>query len=1137
MAPKKDPKKGDKAEVVDPDAVGADDPFVSCPISVKKVSGLRSLLPRPSTPGEGEEAEEKYSKIFVQIRMGTQEALSQAIEEGIDASASVSQEGEGEAHAGEEGAESKPREKDVWFPNFSHEIKFADDVRLHNRVANAAVSITVFDATDVAELDEEKKLGSFDVSFAELLTEKADLNGSYELKKTDGTLSSALADIEASFTQPIVNEEDQKKGNLVTLSASITSLPEEMLPKEKETEENHNFVYDLSLHFTKSSTEGAPPAVAPNWTMGQIPLTGEESISFLSGRMEPVSQGDEASEGEASYIISFGTKKFFLPAALGECLKSEVEARHDITVLLARRPKSHPADATAAAAADADRDKYRAEAIIPSMSLLSPGSTHLSAQAECSRTALPAANIAGLEDAPSMPTEAEAPPSLFAVGHSVINLDLACVRPVIPRASSLFPDKKAVPKPSEVIPPRGSIKPPAVVRAAEDELRREVEGIVDSLATEYVAVMKETIGAGGDPNSAPAALRSDIVFHLNRSGRYHAFKETLKRSVVRVVREKFARSGEEDEDNVGEFYNELFVFLSQEVNRALNRKFREDVAAAAEPQADSAPVSDVVAHALGPLELAAEAEINGDIELASSYYAEMLAIDPATGNKRGFGGGESLSPKNELRLWLDYSLFCLRTFDISRAEECLSEAVAIATALDPGHDEEVEENEEDFSGDIKAEGNAEEVVSAQPGHYTGLSLLLYGCLMCIKEDFPSAEIFLNGGVKSLVRARRSGNASIGATILPTQLFPGIEAPSEVAARALLSVFYYLDEREEERSDALSRATILRSKALEAAGRREEKFDTPALLAAEFAASCSAAHVAETAISLDQQLQGWNELKRLLLFAKVYSTRHDYERAIDNLKQALEKDPFCEDALIAMGNAYFKLGQEVEAENAFKQALELPKPSQAPEVYVKLGHILLSQGEPASMEKAEEIYVKLCTIKPTATSWLGVGRCLLEKGDRAEAEEALAEANILNNRNPLVWGYLALLCLQDNRLDEADACIKEGLRLGLSDDVVLRRLGEVYMDLGRHAVAEQTLKKALAFGEDISTRVALGRALLEQNKLSEAEQNFASVVEAPDTEGSSAELKQASIDSLIAIAEAERNTAKLEAYKRLAGAST
>ena len=45
------------------------------------------------------------------------------------------------------------------------------------------------------------------------------------------------------------------------------------------------------------------------------------------------------------------------------------------------------------------------------------------------------------------------------------------------------------------------------------------------------------------------------------------------------------------------------------------------------------------------------------------------------------------------------------------------------------------------------------------------------------------------------------------------------------------------------------------------------------------------------------------------------------------------------------------------------------------------------------------------------TWLGVGIACYRLGDLSQAEDALVEANILNNLDAAVWGYLSLVCLQ------------------------------------------------------------------------------------------------------------------------------
>ena len=46
----------------------------------------------------------------------------------------------------------------------------------------------------------------------------------------------------------------------------------------------------------------------------------------------------------------------------------------------------------------------------------------------------------------------------------------------------------------------------------------------------------------------------------------------------------------------------------------------------------------------------------------------------------------------------------------------------------------------------------------------------------------------------------------------------------------------------------------------------------------------------------------------------------------------------------------------------------------------------------------------------------------------EAEDALSEANILNNSDPEVWGYLSLVCLKTGRQLEAEQAYKYAIKV-------------------------------------------------------------------------------------------------------------
>jgi len=91
-----------------------------------------------------------------------------------------------------------------------------------------------------------------------------------------------------------------------------------------------------------------------------------------------------------------------------------------------------------------------------------------------------------------------------------------------------------------------------------------------------------------------------------------------------------------------------------------------------------------------------------------------------------------------------------------------------------------------------------------------------------------------------------------------------------------------------------------------------------------------------------------------------------------------------------------------------------------EVYMKL----------QKYEKSMNTYMNAAELWPSCISWLGVGISYFRLGDLDHAEQSLNEANIQNNRNADVWGYLALISLHNKKEKEAERCLRESLKQGL-----------------------------------------------------------------------------------------------------------
>lgn len=85
------------------------------------------------------------------------------------------------------------------------------------------------------------------------------------------------------------------------------------------------------------------------------------------------------------------------------------------------------------------------------------------------------------------------------------------------------------------------------------------------------------------------------------------------------------------------------------------------------------------------------------------------------------------------------------------------------------------------------------------------------------------------------------------------------------------------------------------------------------------------------------------------------------------------------------------------------------------------------------------------------------------GDLEQAEDALSEANILNNLDPEVWAYLTMVCLkvgvavggdwghmtimcsilQTRRPVEAEQALKFALKVGLKDEHLLSQIQQLH----------------------------------------------------------------------------------------------
>uniref|UniRef100_A0A670YB23 Cilia and flagella associated protein 70 n=1 Tax=Pseudonaja textilis TaxID=8673 RepID=A0A670YB23_PSETE len=127
------------------------------------------------------------------------------------------------------------------------------------------------------------------------------------------------------------------------------------------------------------------------------------------------------------------------------------------------------------------------------------------------------------------------------------------------------------------------------------------------------------------------------------------------------------------------------------------------------------------------------------------------------------------------------------------------------------------------------------------------------------------------------------------------------------------------------------------------------------------------------------------------------------------------------------NGTLKLGNFSEAKSCYERTISFVTDAKDMHtVYLRLGSIYLEGKE---YDKAKHIYLLASKKSPSCLTWLGVGIACYRLKEMAEAEDALSEANALNNSNAEVWAYLALVCMKGGRQLEAEQSYKYAVKVG------------------------------------------------------------------------------------------------------------
>nr|XP_016854376.1 PREDICTED: cilia- and flagella-associated protein 70 [Anolis carolinensis] len=635
-------------------------------------------------------------------------------------------------------------------------------------------------------------------------------------------------------------------------------------------------------------------------------------------------------------------------------------------------------------------------------------------------------------------------------------IEFALDKPLVPKR---LPEELAS-RVREMIPPRPQLpRKTAGAKKAVEDYHTQITSIADSILDEYHELFGRSLAEGLVVDSQVLEdQKCQLNYELNSSGKYFAFKEQLKHAVVKIVREKYLKTNAFDSlDQLQAFLSELYVYLVDQMHVALNQMLSH------QSQSPPPPVFTTS----DQLRLfAREAQMNGDFALASIYYQERLARD-----------------RQDIGSWLDYGSFCLLTEDILKAQECFYEALALDANHLPslllcGIVAVMLEKDED------AEVYFEDATCIEPSSILAWTILglfydMQGNTIRVEMAFHEASKLQKAHLakerpppESVDGGGRKPPASRLGSMIPTGEELVSEETLETSIKTqvdLLEPTLTLSLPEEEQvpvpmPKSSKRLSVIPSKLKMGIPKEGAKSVvvtfgaevapvvplvptiTIFMEAAVFLLEANALQFVHRALAHELLCpHGGPSCDYYLVLAQTYLHKAEYGKMEECLELALQIDYLNPNIWAQKGHLSFLTGNTSEAKDCYERTISFVTDAKDMHfVYLRLGSIYLEEKE---YDKAKNIYLVASKKSPSCLTWLGVGIACYRLKEFVEAEDALSEANALNNNNAEVWAYLALVCMQGGRQLEAEQSYKYAVKLELANELLLQEIKMVQQEVG------------------------------------------------------------------------------------------
>ncbi|NXX98878.1 CFA70 protein, partial [Centropus bengalensis] len=635
----------------------------------------------------------------------------------------------------------------------------------------------------------------------------------------------------------------------------------------------------------------------------------------------------------------------------------------------------------------------------------------------------------------------------------------------------------------EMIPPRPQLRPQTSgAKQAVEDYHKRIASIATVVLNEYHELFgKRLPHQGAIDHQTLEEQKHQLNFKLNSSGKYFAFKERLKFAVVEIVREKYLKTTAfESQEQFQAFLSELYVYLVDQMHVALNELLSEEVPAPPPPLCFT--TKDQL------LLFAREAEVDKDYKLASLFYQQLretLAPDRQGLDRgsdwtigkiyspKGFSGpgggctGRGWNP-HPWRGLKDGQMRCLGLCFSSgqtRLGLMISKAVSNLVILGLLLNR---------AGGSRGSSDDPSIVSPALSPLSkkwqregrvgwggrGLTVINSDELQSLIPTFSPSE-FENYWVKSIVpfptsykieAVQKAGLVNLCFSLLSasaSSLFqPRLPPPG------FHTVWLRLLSRTKVSAPACFRNKkptlgLMETHFLAAPSPGSGLHQPPCSIfmkAAEFLMKFNAIQFAHMALAHELlSLEGGASCAYYLVLAQTHLLKEDLPKCNECLCEALKIDYLNPNVWAQKGHLCY-LGKDFhEAKACYERTVSFVEDAADMHfVYLRLGSIYLEEKE---YGRAKQTFLLACKDSASCLTWLGVGIACYRLGEMEEAEDALSEANALNNTNAEVWGYLTLVCLHGGRELEAEQCYKYARKLGLSKDALLQEIRATQHRLG------------------------------------------------------------------------------------------